>query len=294
MSIKIQTSIYLLRFFYFSDFIRMPVYFFIYFYFKFNSVGKKESKYIEKHKTKEIKLGKERERIEKGGKVTNFLSSAATAILTAAALGKRRREEHNLHLQIPSVIQPFSTLLTPSLVIIDKNIRNSKRIIDNNMIKNMPLDTVKDDKINDKKYTKNDKKSGLKVSSPSQINSIATKVIENKMGSDGKTQKKKLSEGKSGNAKKNEKENMNDENLNDNKIDNENDQNDQINDADNGDDDDDNTSCNSSVVKKMRIEMKRLQEENDELLNEQLTRETEIRVEVILLNFFFCITLSLL
>ena len=38
---------------------------------------------------------------------------------------------------------------------------------------------------------------------------------------------------------------------------------------------------NSSVVKKMRVEIDRLQEENVELLNEQFTRETEIRVEVI-------------
>ena len=40
-------------------------------------------------------------------------------------------------------------------------------------------------------------------------------------------------------------------------------------------------SENSSVVKKMRVEIDRLQEENVELLNEQFTRETEIRVEVI-------------
>ena len=39
-------------------------------------------------------------------------------------------------------------------------------------------------------------------------------------------------------------------------------------------------SNDSSVVKKMRIEISRLQGENEELLNEQLTRETEIRVEV--------------
>lgn len=39
-------------------------------------------------------------------------------------------------------------------------------------------------------------------------------------------------------------------------------------------------SDNNSVVKKMRVEIIRLQEENIELLNEQFTRETEIRVEV--------------
>ena len=39
-------------------------------------------------------------------------------------------------------------------------------------------------------------------------------------------------------------------------------------------------SDNNSIVKKMRVEIIRLQEENVELLNEQFTRETEIRVEV--------------
>lgn len=35
-----------------------------------------------------------------------------------------------------------------------------------------------------------------------------------------------------------------------------------------------------SVIKRMKIEISRLQEENDELLNDQFTRETEIRIEV--------------
>ena len=42
-----------------------------------------------------------------------------------------------------------------------------------------------------------------------------------------------------------------------------------------------NDSDNSnSTMKKMKIEISRLQDENDELLNEQYTRETEIRMEV--------------
>ena len=36
----------------------------------------------------------------------------------------------------------------------------------------------------------------------------------------------------------------------------------------------------NSTMKKMKIEIIRLQDENDELLNEQYTRETEIRMEV--------------
>ena len=55
-----------------------------------------------------------------------------------------------------------------------------------------------------------------------------------------------------------------------------------------------NDSDNSnSTMKKMKIEISRLQDENDELLNEQYTRETEIRMEVrgctfLSFNIFSC------
>ena len=48
-------------------------------------------------------------------------------------------------------------------------------------------------------------------------------------------------------------------------------------------------TSDGSAVKKMRIEIERLQGENEDLLNEQFTRETEIRVEVSMRTYIFSI-----
>lgn len=179
-----------------------------------------------------------KEKLPKGKSLKKLLGKAASAILTAAALGKRRRAEYDGATSIPSTTDTSKT----------NAIKNSKRInhqqstrsnVNDSIIK-APLGCV----LHDNTYEKKAQNFALKMGSPEAVRmmirdrspeaiAFPTKIfIENsELGS------------------------YDDEGY-------------------------DGESENSSVVKKMRVEIDRLQEENVELLSEQFTRETEIRVEV--------------
>ena len=184
-----------------------------------------------------------KEKLPKGRSLKKLLGKAASAILTAAALGKRRRAEYDGATSIPSTTDTSKT----------NAIKNSKRVnhqqstrsnVNDSIIK-APLGCVLHDNTRDiNTYEKKALHFASKMGSPEAVRmmirdrspeaiAFPTKIfIENsELGS------------------------YDDEGY-------------------------DGESENSSVVKKMRVEIDRLQEENVELLSEQFTRETEIRVEV--------------
>lgn len=184
-----------------------------------------------------------KEKLPKGKSLKKLLGKAASAILTAAALGKRRRAEYDGATSIPSITDTSKTnaIKTSKRV----NHQQSTRSNVNDSIIKAPLGCVLHDNTLDvNTYEKKALHFASKMGSPEAVRmmirdrspeaiALPTKIfIENsELGS------------------------YDDEGY-------------------------DGESENSSVVKKMRVEIDRLQEENVELLSEQFTRETEIRVEV--------------
>lgn len=169
-----------------------------------------------------------------------LLGKAASAILTAAALGKRRRAEYDGAASIPSVSDKANVVKNSKRV---NNQQNAIRSNVNDSSTKPPLgcDNTRDIVLFEKKKLHFASKMGspdavrlMGLDRSPEAMALPTKLfIENaELGSY-------------------------------------------------EDDGYDAESENSSVVKKMRVEIDRLQEENVELLNEQFTRETEIRVEVV-------------
>jgi hypothetical protein len=168
-----------------------------------------------------------------------LLGKAASAILTAAALGKRRRAEYDGAASIPSASDKPTVVKNSKRVNNQQNARSN--VNDSSTKPPLGCDSTRDIVLFEKKKLHFASKMGspdavrlMGLDRSPETMALPTKLfIENaQLG---------LYE----------------------------------------DDGYDAESENSSVVKKMRVEIDRLQEENVELLNEQFTRETEIRVEVI-------------
>lgn len=168
-----------------------------------------------------------------------LLGKAASAILTAAALGKRRRAEYDGAASIPSASDKPNVVKNSKRVNNQQNARSN--VNDSSTKPPLGCDNTRDIVLFEKKKLHFASKMGspeavrlMGLDRSPEAMALPTKLfIENaELGSY-------------------------------------------------EDDGYDAESENSSVVKKMRVEIDRLQEENVELLNEQFTRETEIRVEVI-------------
>lgn len=168
----------------------------------------------------------------KGSKIKKLFTNAAS-ILTAAALGKRRRAEHDVTVSAPQTVEKKNTNLTSKRA----QIPNSNSSLNLTAPASGPTNGIAYPSASGKKNlnptpTPNPLRSPVvdRELSPS-MNSVPTKYL-----------------------------------IDSSKL------------LDNSERDD--MSETNSVVKKMRVEISRLQEENIELLTEQFTRETEIRVEV--------------
>ena len=166
-------------------------------------------------------IGKEKEGPnQKVKKFTKYFTSAASAILAAAARGKKRRAGHDNILSKPTPVKDTKLSSLNKRDNIDVNTRNAKSDAEKLAI----IEKMKSD--DDKNIPKS-----------LNQNFLVTKFVSN-VESQGN--------------------------------------------VDNGDGDNirQSETSDGSAVKKMRIEIERLQGENEDLLNEQFTRETEIRVEV--------------
>jgi hypothetical protein len=165
----------------------------------------------------------------KGAKLKKLFTNAAS-LLTAAALGKRRRAEHDVTISAPPTVEKKNTNLSSKRT----QILNSNSHLNLAATASGPTNGIAYPSASKKPLnpTPNPLRSPVadRELSPS-MNSIPTKYL-----------------------------------IDSSKL------------LDFSDRDD--MSETNSVVKKMRVEISRLQEENIELLTEQFTRETEIRVEV--------------
>jgi hypothetical protein len=168
----------------------------------------------------------------KGAKLKKLFTNAAS-ILTAAALGKRRRAEHDVTISAPQTVEKKNMNFT------------TKRTQIPNSNSNLNLAAPASGPTNGIAYPSASKKPSNPTPTPNLLRSpVADRELSPSMNS---IPTKYL--------------------IDSSKL------------LDCSERDDDMSETNS-VVKKMRVEISRLQEENIELLTEQFTRETEIRVEV--------------
>lgn len=186
----------------------------------------------------------------KGNKLKKLFNNAAS-ILTAAALGKRRRAEHDVTVSAPQTVEKKHTNLTSKRAQIPNANSNS----------NLNITAAASGPTNGIAYpSASDKKSSNLPPTPNPLRSpIADRELSPSMNS---IPTKYL--------------------IDSSKL------------LDHAERDD--MSETNSVVKKMRVEISRLQEENIELLTEQFTRETEIRVEVSItvLHYYFSVKIFIL
>ena len=175
---------------------------------------------------------KEKEKVGQNLKVKKFskyFTSAASAILAAAARGKKRRAGHDNLSSKPTPVKD------PKLSLVNKrdNTDINTRILKSETEKLAHVEKVKSEE---------EKKSPKSLNQ----NFFVTKFVSNV------EIEENFDEGEDDNFGKSE-------------------------------------TSDGSAVKKMRIEIERLQGENEDLLNEQFTRETEIRVEVSMYIYIFSI-----